>query len=83
MTVRAMQAGLRIAEVPSLELPRRAGKSNLHAVRDGWRVLTTVVRGRRRGGHGHAPAPLARRMSSAPRALGSRRGPVATSMRGR
>ena len=29
MTVRAMQAGLRIAEVPSLELPRRSGESNL------------------------------------------------------
>ena len=48
MTVRAMQAGLRIAEVPSLEMPRRAGKSNLHAIRDGWRVLDTVVAGRRR-----------------------------------
>lgn len=48
MTVRAMQAGLRIAEVPSLEMPRRAGKSNLHAIRDGWRVLDTVVGGRRR-----------------------------------
>ncbi|QRY46318.1 glycosyltransferase family 2 protein [Mycolicibacterium boenickei] len=47
MTVHAMQAGLRIAEVPSLEMPRRAGKSNLHAIRDGWRVLNTVVRGRR------------------------------------
>jgi glycosyltransferase involved in cell wall biosynthesis len=48
MTVRAIQAGLRIAEVPSLEMSRRAGKSNLHAVRDGWRVLNTVVAGRRR-----------------------------------
>jgi glycosyltransferase involved in cell wall biosynthesis len=48
MTVRAMQAGLRIAEVPSFEMPRRAGKSNLHAIRDGWRVLNTVVGGRRR-----------------------------------
>jgi glycosyltransferase involved in cell wall biosynthesis len=48
MTVRAMQAGLRIAEVPSLEMPRRAGKSNLRAVRDGWRVLDTVLAGRRR-----------------------------------
>jgi hypothetical protein len=47
MTVRAMQAGLRIAEVPSLEMPRRAGKSNLHAIRDGWRVLDTMVGGRR------------------------------------
>ena len=47
MTVRAMQAGLRIAEVPSLEMPRRAGKSNFHAIRDGRRVLETTVRGRR------------------------------------
>lgn len=47
MTVRAMQGGLRIAEVPSLEMPRRAGKSNLRAVRDGWRVLNTVIAGRR------------------------------------
>jgi glycosyl transferase family 2 len=47
MTVRAMRAGLRIAEVPSLEMPRRAGKSNLRALRDGWRVLHTVVAGRR------------------------------------
>jgi glycosyltransferase involved in cell wall biosynthesis len=54
MTVRAMQAGLRIAEVPSLEMPRRAGKSNLHAIRDGWRVLNTVVGGRRRKPHASA-----------------------------
>ena len=47
MTVRAVQAGLRIAEVPSLEMPRRAGKSNLHAIRDGRRVLNTVLRARR------------------------------------
>lgn len=46
LTVRSTQAGLRIAEVPSLELPRRAGKSNLNAVRDGLRVLNTVVAGR-------------------------------------
>jgi glycosyltransferase involved in cell wall biosynthesis len=50
MTVRAMQAGLRIAEVPSLELPRRAGESNLHAIRDGWRVLNTLV-----GSRNHRP----------------------------
>jgi glycosyltransferase involved in cell wall biosynthesis len=47
MVVRAMQAGLRIAEVPSLELPRRAGKTNLHSIRDGTRVLRAVLRGRR------------------------------------
>lgn len=49
MTVRAMQAGLRVAEVPSLELPRRHGKSNLRAVRDGMRVLRTVLKGHRSG----------------------------------
>lgn len=47
MTLRSVQAGLRVAEVPSLELPRRAGKSNLNAISDGLRVLNTVVRGRR------------------------------------
>ncbi len=49
MTVNAMQAGLRIAEVPSLELPRRSGESNLHAIQDGIRVLKTVLRGHRSG----------------------------------
>jgi glycosyltransferase involved in cell wall biosynthesis len=53
MTVRAMQAGLRIAEVPSLELPRRSGESNLHAIRDGIRVLRTVLRSHRSGVSGH------------------------------
>src|SRR3954452_1280869 len=52
MVVRAMQTGLRIAEVPSLELPRRAGKSNLHSIRDGTRVLRTVVRSHRSKAHG-------------------------------
>jgi glycosyltransferase involved in cell wall biosynthesis len=53
MTVRAMHAGLRIAEVPSLELPRRSGESNLHAIRDGIRVLRTVLRHHRSGVSGH------------------------------
>ena len=53
MTVRAMQAGLRIAEVPSIELPRRSGASNLHAIRDGIRVLRTVLRHHRSGVSGH------------------------------
>jgi glycosyltransferase involved in cell wall biosynthesis len=44
MVVHAMRGGLRIAEVPSLEMPRRSGKSNLHAIRDGVRVLRTVLR---------------------------------------
>lgn len=43
MVLRALQSGLRIAEVPSLELPRRSGKSNLRTFRDGARVLRTVL----------------------------------------
>jgi glycosyltransferase involved in cell wall biosynthesis len=49
MVARAMQAGLRIAEVPSFELPRRTGRSNLHSIRDGIRVLRTVLRDHRSG----------------------------------
>lgn len=48
MTVHALKAGLRIAEVPSLELPRRSGRSNLHAIRDGKLVLDSVLRDRHR-----------------------------------
>jgi hypothetical protein len=58
MTVHAMQAGLRIAEVPSLEMPRRSGKSNLHAIRDGIRVLRTVLRGHRSGLSGYLAQTL-------------------------
>lgn len=44
MIIRAVQSGLRIAEVPSLELPRRHGKSNLRTFRDGMRILRTMLR---------------------------------------
>ena len=40
----ASRAGLRIAEVPSNELTRISGNSNLHTFRDGWRVLRTLAR---------------------------------------
>jgi len=43
MIVHALRSGLRIAEVPSLELPRRSGSSNLHAISDGRRVLHTLL----------------------------------------
>jgi hypothetical protein len=45
--VRAQLVGLRIAEVPSVELPRRNGVSNLRTVRDGARVLRTLLTERR------------------------------------
>jgi glycosyltransferase involved in cell wall biosynthesis len=44
--VRAWITGLRVVEVPSYEDPRMHGASNLHPVRDGWRVLMTILRER-------------------------------------
>jgi glycosyltransferase involved in cell wall biosynthesis len=45
--VRAAQAGLTVAEVPSHEYLRIHGASSLHAVRDGIRVARTILSGRR------------------------------------
>ena len=41
---RSARAGLRVAEVFSFEHDRRNGSSNLSTWRDGWRVLTAVLR---------------------------------------
>ena len=54
MIVSAIKSGLRIAEVPSLEMPRRFGRSNLRTFRDGARVLRTVLREHDSGISGHA-----------------------------
>lgn len=43
MNVRAAREGMRVAEVPSYEQSRIHGDSNLHARRDGIRVLRTIV----------------------------------------
>ena len=64
VNVRVAKAGLVIHEVPSFEHDRLSGASNLRAVRDGSRVLLTILRERasaawwlhvlaerRRGGH--------------------------------
>lgn len=42
MTLRALQAKLTVAEVPSFEGPRLHGASNLNATTDGLRVLRTI-----------------------------------------
>jgi glycosyltransferase involved in cell wall biosynthesis len=55
----ALRAGLRIAEVPSLELPRRSGRSRLRTFRDGDRVLRTVLRHRFTDGEPPGPRRLA------------------------
>lgn len=43
MNVRIAKAGLIIHEVPSYERDRITGRSNLHAIRDGIRVLLTIA----------------------------------------
>jgi hypothetical protein len=43
LILNAIKAGLEIEEVPSFELPRLDGVSNLNAVRDGLRVLRTIM----------------------------------------
>ncbi|HYQ10887.1 MAG TPA: glycosyltransferase family 2 protein [Gaiellaceae bacterium] len=48
LNVRAAKAGLRVAEVPSVEHLRIHGKSNLHPVRDGLRVLRAILHERER-----------------------------------
>jgi glycosyltransferase involved in cell wall biosynthesis len=46
INVRAMKHHLSIVEVPSFEASRISGESHLHAIRDGWRVLKTILRER-------------------------------------
>ena len=43
LTLNAVKAGLQIHEVASFELRRRHGASNLNAMRDGLRVLRTIM----------------------------------------
>jgi glycosyltransferase involved in cell wall biosynthesis len=46
ITINAIHAGLRIAEVPTVELLRHYGTSHLHAWRDGRRILGYLTRAR-------------------------------------
>jgi glycosyltransferase involved in cell wall biosynthesis len=41
--VKAKKLGMNITEVPSIELRRRHGKSNLNALRDGIRIFKTII----------------------------------------
>lgn len=60
MTIHALKANLRIAEVASYECARRNGQSNLRTFRDGTRVLRTLVR-ERIGARGTLPRPTVSR----------------------
>ena len=43
MNIRALKAGLKVAEVPSFEAERVHGVSNLNTIKDGFRVLNTII----------------------------------------
>jgi glycosyltransferase involved in cell wall biosynthesis len=46
MNIRAAKAGLWIQEIPSHEHSRMHGMSNLHVIRDGWRIAKVILRER-------------------------------------
>jgi glycosyltransferase involved in cell wall biosynthesis len=46
MNIRALRAGLKVAEVPSFEAPRVVGVGRLRTFPDGWRVMKTIFRER-------------------------------------
>jgi hypothetical protein len=60
---RSAKLGLRVAEVFSFEHERRFGDSNLATWRDGWRVLTAIVKER---GYRSSDGPLKRQQRSYP-----------------
>jgi hypothetical protein len=76
INVRIAKAGLAVAEVPSIEHERIHGASKLHAVRDGLRVLWTIIseRLRRHTPKGVTSAPSFRELGRASGASPSHRG---------
>lgn len=44
IVIKAKKLGLKIVEVPSLELKRLFGRSKLKSFRDGWKILMTIFR---------------------------------------
>ena len=46
MNLRVLKAGLNVVEVPSFEMPRLHGKSNLRTIPDGLRILRTILKTR-------------------------------------
>lgn len=69
LNCRVATAGLQVHEVPSVELPRVHGVSNLNAVRDGLRVLGTILAERRRHRAEGVSVPAAEAVPGARKAL--------------
>jgi len=44
IVIKAINRGLIVKEVPSVELRRRSGESNLHTFKDGYRIFRTIFR---------------------------------------
>lgn len=59
INTRVAAAGMQIHEVPSVELERIHGESNLNTFRDGFRVLRTILSERFGRGRAHVPVPSA------------------------
>ncbi len=56
MNIRALSADLKVLEVPSFEAERVHGASNLRTIRDGFRVLRTIVVERNRVARASLPS---------------------------
>ncbi len=63
LNVRALAAGLRVAEIPSHEAARIHGVTHLRTFRDGARVLRVILRERALLGPSAAPSPPARELA--------------------
>lgn len=59
INTRVASANLQIHEVPSIELARIHGESNLNTFRDGFRVLRTILSERRQQSSSSLPVPAA------------------------
>jgi glycosyltransferase involved in cell wall biosynthesis len=66
LNVRALSAGMRVIEIPSFELRRVHGLSNLSTWHDGYRVLRTIVRERMHVRARRRGAPRSRLSSGSP-----------------
>jgi len=44
INIKIRKAGLKVTEVPSYEAQRLNGNGNLHSLKDGWRILTTIFK---------------------------------------
>jgi glycosyltransferase involved in cell wall biosynthesis len=89
MNMRALQAGLKVMEVPSFEAERIHGQSHLKTIPDGWRVLKTILKeafkhlGRRKGAQAEtAPASHKQWRSTGDGGSDSSAGPVRESQPG-